>query len=408
MNKVIAKEATGTYNGSYRRRLVEWSLPFVFFIAGLPLGLFTGGYGATQLLTGLTYNHDEPCLLEQVVIFGSILFGILYALFLAYGGRLITRWIGEFLYDRRTGDVSLPVVRSHSLAGKDRVEEMEKELSFLRPYRSLLHAIVLVGSSVYGKASRNSDRDVVLICKKKGYNTVREVVFQKEIDEQFEDRGNNIKMEFTVLNEKLVRDEFRDSSPFSYSLRYGLRLYSDGFLERIESSCKAGLPTRRYIIRALYNGILTQYYGSLKDLSRDIRRAHSFSGACAQRGVCLGHGPAERLLNVIIKMLYITLPVHGYMPLTKTDVVYFAQRVYGDETAAVIEDVVNMVRADVKEISESQYHRLRKLSTGLFLEIVQYAGFSVEIKNLIKDVLCMKRGEYQRIKNPAYRNCIIS
>lgn len=407
MKKVKIKELKGTYRTGYQEKFLEWSIPLGFFIIGLPLGLFIGGYGALLLLTKFNYRPDEACLLEKIIIIGGIMFGIFYAFFLAYGGRFISRWIGEFIYGKRLKNTLKPVIRTHSLIGDEKKRDIENSLYFLKPYSHLLHAIVLVGSSVYKTDRRGSDIDVVLICKKKGYNIIRDIVFQREIDEQFEGCNDN-NIEFTVLSEKLVIDEFRNCSPFSYSLRYGLKLYSNGFLEKIESRSPLSIPSRKYIIKSLYNGVVTQYYGSLKDISKDIKRAHSSSGICTQRGICQGHGPAERLLNVIMKMLYITLPIHGYMPLTKADVTYFADRVYGDDTARIIDNVISMIREDVTKISESQYNCLRKLSTRLFLEILQYAGFTIEIKNLIKDVLYMKQGDYQRIKSPVYRKCITS
>lgn len=391
---------------NYKRILLEWSLPVLFFIIGIPLGLFSGGYISTLFLTGFITDHNEPCLLEQIIIISGIVFGILYALFLAIGGRFIFRWISEYLYAKSSTIILKPVVRNHSLIDRKRKDEIEKNLSFLKPYSHLLHTIVLVGSSVYNKNGYGSDIDLVLICKKKGYNIIRDIVFQREIDEQFK-RCNDNNIEFTVLSEKLVIDEFRNCSPFSYSLRYGLKLFSNGFLEKIESHSPLSIPSRKYIIKSLYNGVVTQYYGSLKDISKDIKRAHSSSGICTQRGICQGHGSAERFLNVIIKMLYITLPINGYMPLTKSDISYFASIVYGEEISRIVDEVISLVRSDTRDITESQFRNLKEFSTGLFLEIVHYVGFTAEIKNLIRDVLYMKKGQYEKVKNPAYKRCII-
>jgi hypothetical protein len=104
---------------------------------------------------------------------------------------------------------------------------------------------------------------------------------------------------------------------------------SDGYLEELKERYADIIPHRSYVFKALYEGIITQYFGSIAGLGRDIRISHGYGGRCVRDKGCAGHGPVDKLANVIMKMMYVTLPARGYIPLTKDDVAAFTSKAYG-------------------------------------------------------------------------------
>ncbi len=384
--------------------LIKWGIPALFLLIGLPLGLFIGSYGPMVLLSRFTFPVKEPCLLEKTVILTGIFLGLLYAVFLAIGGRFISLWLLESLSFKKKTPAT-PHTRRHERISGEQLKEVEEKLGFLRPVLDEISAVVLVGSMAFKRNTSGSDIDVVLICKDGSFEKVCDLVFQREIDEQ--SHGQKTDIEYTVLTEEMVREEFRNSSPFSYSLRHGVKIRSDGFMERVENLYPPRMPTRRYILKALYNGILTQYYGSIRDLARQIRDSHSLSGECKRKGVCQGHGPVERFLNVTLKMLYIALPVHSYMPLTKDDLSWFGRNVYGHEAGRTIERVVYMLRNNVHTITDTDFYQLSDLSNRVLLDVIQHIGFTAEIKAMLRDTIQLAHGRVQDVRDPLYRSCLI-
>jgi hypothetical protein len=103
---------------------------------------------------------------------------------------------------------------------------------------------------------------------------------------------------------------------------------SDGYLDELKERYADIIPHRSYVFKALYEGIITQYFGSITGLCRDISISHGYGERCVQDKGCAGNGPLDKLANVIMNMLYFTLPARGYMPLTKEDVEAFTSKAY--------------------------------------------------------------------------------
>ncbi len=383
------------------KQTITWSSTLFFLLLGLPLGLFIGGYGALVFLSFFHYRPEEAWLLEKVIIMGGILLGLLYAFVLASGGRFIGKSLADYLIDlRKRGDGELEI-RSHGFISSERKEEILGKIDFLFPYRPHISAIVLVGSAVYNLQEKGSDTDIVIIARDEGYDLIQEVVFHH----QTEQSDNDSKIEYTILSHENAEREFRHGSPFASSIRFGLPLYSDGVLEKMKADFHSLVPTRSYILRSLFDGIITQYYSSLRTLNEKFRTHHT---ECTIHGVCEGHGPSDRLTKVILHMLYITLPLRGYLPLTKTDVACFAGKVYGKEVEDVVTMVIAKLRGDISTVTVEEYAALKALSTRLIVELLRHVGFTREIRQLIRDVRYMIRGEYSRIKSNLYRNCVTS
>jgi predicted nucleotidyltransferase len=383
------------------KKTVTWSSTFIFLLLGLPLGVFMGGYGALVFLSFFHYRPDEPWLLERLIIMGGIILGLLYAFVLASGGRFVGKALADYLISLKNRGSGNLEIRSHKRISSERQKLIQHQIGFLFPYKKHISAIVLVGSTVYNLQSEGSDIDIVVIARNEGYDLIQEVIFQH----QTEQSGHDSRIEYTILSKENAEREFRNGSPFASSIRFGLPLYSDGVLEKMKADFHSLIPTRSYILRSLFDGIITQYYSSLRTLNEKFRTHHA---KCTIHGRCEGHGPSARLTKVILQMLYITLPLRGYLPLTKTDVACFAGKVYGKEVEDVVTMVIAKLRGDISTVTLEEYGALKALSTRLIVELLRHVGFTREIRQLIRDVRYMIRGEYSKIKSNLYRNCVTS
>ncbi len=394
-----------------KNKILTWSGTALFFIIGIGTGLYIGSYGALILLSNLSLSHLDACFLERTLIVLGMGLGIVYAVILALTGNAFVRQLATRSYSlKREGNYGSSkdiCIKRHSLVSINECNRILNKISFLSPYYNIIESIVLVGSAAYGLQKKGSDTDIVIICKDDGYNKVREVVFQREIEEHWNGSQKG-KIEFTVLSSEIVKREFQLGSPFSQSIRHGVILKSGGFIEKLKKRYQSSIPTKKYVIKALYEGIATQYFGALARLGSEIKKGHGENGACTLAGRCLGHAPADKLANVIMRMLYLTLPLRGFMPLTKSDVQTFVCDIYGIRYSKATEKVILMLRNETKSIRSDDYLLLKEFAAKLFREILHEVGITKEILRILKDASFMARGDFHRIQDRSYRNCVLA
>jgi predicted nucleotidyltransferase len=278
-------------------------------------------------------------------------------------------------------------------------------LSFLQECRDSYHSIVVVGSAAHGAHDSGSDVDVVVICKKEGFETVQNAVCEKELNDAFGSRRDPA-TEYTLLNAPETQGLFRTASPFAYALRHGALLEDDGYLRNLAEGRHPRAPGRKYVLTALYESIIVPYYGSFRALEKNALMNRCTRECCADRAWCGGLPHGGTPARVIMRMLYVTLPLKGCMPLTKGDVVFFAAQVYGEESGEIARTAADMARNDAAPVSFIDYQRFKRFAGTLFREILGVAGSGRAVRTMLRDGASMVQGKSWQVKDGNLRKCV--
>ncbi|MCF6187261.1 MAG: nucleotidyltransferase domain-containing protein [Desulfobulbaceae bacterium] len=285
-------------------------------------------------------------------------------------------------------------------------KDIVRELSFFKSYHHLIHSLVLVGSTAYGAQTVNSDIDIVVITTARGHEKVCELLFEREIEESLSSTEAS-KFEYTVLSCRQTEKLFQIASPFAYSICHGVVFQDDGYLASLCKKRLPRLPEKEYYTTCLYENIATPYFGMLKKLQSETRkRGCSLSCRRKNKG-CDGLQPAHMFAKLILKMLYVTLPSRGMMPLTKGDVVTYAKKAYGRQGEKAAKQVVSLMRDKRASFCFDEFRMLKKFAVQLFKEILSIVGFGVELREILVDAARVARGDHHLIHNPATKNCVV-
>lgn len=285
------------------------------------------------------------------------------------------------------------------------IKALLTDLLFLKPHLSMLQSVVLVGSTALGSRSDGSDIDIVLITRDQSFEFFCEYLFEKEIDAALAGLHTG-RIEYTVLAESQVEKLFHLSSPFSYSIRHGLVLFDSGYLENISNTSFPAVPPREYYLTMFSEHIVSQYFSALQKAKEEIRQKQCSVSCCQAVSGCNGLTSLPTLSHLVIKMLYLTLPARGLMPLTKNDAVDFAEIFYSRDIASGITNAVSFIRSGEKSLPFFNYRTLRGTATKLFGEILAILGRQGDVTGIIRDAANLVRGNYRRIENAAWRNCL--
>lgn len=287
----------------------------------------------------------------------------------------------------------------------DRRETIEKKLSFLLPVQQHLRSLLIVGSTVFGSESDYSDLDVVIISTMAGYETVCGALLERELELGGKDDAPAV--DFTVLTQAEAEKLFQQSSPFAYSIRYGVVLFDDGFLSELLNRSFSPLPDREYYTSCLFEKIIIPYYTVLRDYREETRTTGGFlmNGSGRERNI--KQTAPEQFARLIIHMLYVTLPAQGMIPLTKSDIIHYAGRAYGSEGAKVARKVLALARHQPVQLTGNESGSLKKFAVRLFREILRLVGINSAVRTAIGDAINMVRGSYHSIRNEAVRNCVV-
>lgn len=387
----------------------------LFLMAGLGPGIWLGSYAALMLLAHLTGGTAVPGGLTNAAIAAGVLTGAVCAgaisitggslagAALASGAALLRRSLRAWDEDRARRRKCVTVLPRAGLAA-DTESEIRARSSFLDGFRGSLHSVVVVGSAAHGALDAGSDYDLVLICRKTGFTAVQNAVFEQEISDALRCWGRM--MEYTLLLPVDARRLFRQASPFAYALRHGAVLYDDGFLCGLTAGRYDPSPGRKFCLTALYENIVIAYYGSFCAAEKDARTKGCSSACCRERPICPGLSPAELPAKVIMRMLYVTLPARGAMPLNKGDVVAFARRIYGEESAKVVVRAVALGRSGGESYRYSDHVRFKRLAGALFREILDIVGNTSSVRGLLADAASIVQGRYGQVKDRTLRACV--
>lgn len=285
-------------------------------------------------------------------------------------------------------------------------ETIKKQLSFLKPYYDSIHSLVLVGSTAYNMYTEGSDIDIVIITSLKGHDEVCEVIFEKEINDSLQDQCPS-NFEYTVLTSANTEELFQLSSPFAFSIRHGVVIRDDGFLFQLRNKKIPRIPHEKYYATCLYEHIATPYFGLLKKYQAETKRKGCSLTCPKKTRNCQGLGSATVFAKLILRMLYVTLPSRGMVPLTKNDAIAYARIVYGNKGEKVAQNVVNLLRGNRSSFCFDEFKPLKDFAVQLYKEILTITGLSRDVLDIIQDAARIAKKDFTAISNPAVKNCVM-
>lgn len=300
----------------------------------------------------------------------------------------------------------LTIRKKLGLPSDDLLATIEGIYSSLSPVFADLHSVSLVGSAAYGMQTSGSDIDVVLVAKERSLGAVCGFVFDKTIETHQTEKVKP-QVEYTALSSSQVEDLFGLASPFAFSMKYGKCLYDDGFLAALYRKPFPTLPGRKYYVQSFFEHIASQYFNTLKALEKATKKRNCNGYCCKMNPECQGLGPAEMFFKLIVRMLYLTLPTHGLMPLTKKDAVDFAKEIYPKEILAAIRKAVQLSRKNSNSIIFTEYKLLKKAAVHLFREILTFLGPQNDVRHVLHDAASAVRGDFHRIQSSSLKNCFV-
>jgi predicted nucleotidyltransferase len=246
---------------------------------------------------------------------------------------------------------------------------------FLDPYRRWIHSLVLFGSYAFGRAERGSDLDLLVILKH-GHMTkeIKRRLFGAGFDlSTRSSETGGAEVQLVAFNEEEIEDLFRLATPLAHAIREGIIIWDDGFYNSLLARRYPKWPTREAAEEALVHWIIGQYYLCAIDLRREIRRDHGHGGICSEGKECVGHFKGDILARVISRMLYVTLPELGLLPLTKHDLKEMAVEVYGKESEKAITLALQVLRED-RAIDDAEFDVMFPFARRLFRECIRVCG----------------------------------
>jgi predicted nucleotidyltransferase len=387
-----------------------------FLAAGLVPGFSFGSYAALILSAHMTGHPPAPgwmagSLAAAGGLVGAVTVAAISLIVCWYGGGACASAAGavrQFLLDRREEQERARRgmrVAPHGRMAESAQEELRSRLSFLQDCRGMLHSIVVVGSAAHASSASGSDVDIVIICRKDGLETVQGAVAGQELDEAPGPRSGRA-LEFTVIGPAETERLFALASPFSFALGQGIVLDDDGYLGSLLARSRRA-PGRKYALSALFQNIMVLYYGSFRSLHRNAKANNCSSECCRERrSGCEGIAAVDAPATVIMRMLYVTLPLRGCMPLTKQDVLAFTRLEYGDESAGAVLKAVALSRSDDKRIYYADYKMFKRLAGMLYREILAEVGTGRAVSRMLHDGACMAQGRYGQLKDRDLRRCV--
>ena len=115
------------------------------------------------------------------------------------------------------------------------------------------------------------------------------------------------------------------------------------------------------------------YYRCAVDLKREMLTDHASDGYCTRSGKCIGHFAGDILARVISRMLYVTLPARGFLPLVKSDAVRMSIEAYGRSSCRPVALSMNVLKRD-RNIRFNEYKVMFPFSRKLFRECIRICG----------------------------------
>jgi predicted nucleotidyltransferase len=246
---------------------------------------------------------------------------------------------------------------------------------FLDSYRRWIHSLVLFGSYAIGRAEGTSDLDLLVILN---HGHMAREIKRSLFDVGFDlatrsSETGTAELQLVAFDEEEIEHLFRLATPLAHALREGIIIWDDGFFNSLLSKRYPKWPTREAAEEALVHWIIPQYSLCAIDLKREILKDHGPGGICRERKECVGHFKGDILARVISRMLYVTLPELGLLPLTKHDLREMAVKIYGKEWERTIALALQVLRED-RSIDDTEFRIMFPFARKLFRECVKVCG----------------------------------
>ena len=257
-----------------------------------------------------------------------------------------------------------------SVQGQWAINEIKAKLD---SYKKWIHSLLLFGSYALSRAGRHSDIDFMVLMKK-GEHVSRFHKTLLDLKLAFRKKSKDpVDIQIVSFDEKSIKCLFELSTPLAHAVRHGVVIWDDGWFKTLLSRPYPQWPTREAAVKAFTHWIVWLYYRCSIDLKREILAHHGPVGICTQRGKCIGHFGGDLLARVISRMLYVTLPVRGFLPLCKPEAVTMAIESYGREAWRPVCLAINILQKD-RSISFREFQVLFPFAKKLFRECLQICG----------------------------------
>ena len=252
---------------------------------------------------------------------------------------------------------------------------MGKAKAFLDPYRRSIRSVILFGSYALGQAETGSDIDLLVVFKNGGLNReIRNRIFHFGLNRSDPAQTTGeIEIQLVPFDEKAIHNLFRLSTPLAHAIREGLIIWDDGFFHSLLARRYPRWPTKEAAEEAFLHWIIGHYYLGALDLRREIRRDHGPDGICNEESGCIGHFKGDILARVISRMLYVTLPERGKLPLTKRELRAMVVESYGEDSEKPVSLALQVLRED-RAIDDKEFYVMFPFARRLFRECMSICG----------------------------------
>lgn len=230
----------------------------------------------------------------------------------------------------------------------------------------------MFGSFAIGRAGGHSDIDfLVLLNSGERARAIRSILFNLTLRLEADNKKKYpVKIQFVDFDEKGIERLFELSTPLVHAARQGVVIFDDGWFRMLLSRPYPKWPTREGAIEAFTRWIAWMYYRCAVDLKREIRADHGIDGQCSKNGRCSGHFSGDILARLISRMLYVTLPERGLLPLCKPDAISMAVQAYGSRACRPVALAMDILRKE-RGIYSREFQVMFPFARGLFSECLK-------------------------------------
>ena len=246
---------------------------------------------------------------------------------------------------------------------------------FLESYRKWVHSLVMFGSYALEQAGRHSDVDFLVLLKKgEKARTIRSILFDFKLCLESDNKSKApVAIQIVDFDEKGIEHVFELSTPLAHAARHGVVIWDDGWFKTLLRRPYPKWPAKEGALEAFTRWIVWQYYRCAVDLKREMLADHGPDGLCTQNRKCMGHFSGDLLARVISRMLYVTLPERGLLPLCKPEAIAMALDVYGRRAWRPVALAMNVLRKD-RAITYREFQVMFPFAKKLFGECMRICG----------------------------------
>lgn len=233
----------------------------------------------------------------------------------------------------------------------------------------------MFGSYAMGKAGCHSDVDFLVLLKAgEKVRRIRRILFDFKLSlGNYNESQAPVEIQIVDFDEKGIEHVFELSTPLAHAARHGVVIQDDGWFKTLLSRPYPKWPTKDASIVAFTRWIVWMYYRCAINLKREMLADHGPEGLCTQNGKCMGHFSGDILARVISRMLYVTLPERGFLPLCKPEAVKMAVEVYGKSSWRSVALAMNVLRKD-RAITYHEFQVMMPFARRLFRECMRICG----------------------------------